>query len=344
MAKRSSSGIKAKLNQVGLVVKDVRKVAENYWNILGIGPWNIMTMRSPDIYGKYGGKPAYFGLKVGLVQVGPLELELMEPLEGPSCMSDFLADYGEGVQHLQYTVGSADELGKHIDILVKNGFPLIMDGYVADNGRWAFVDTTSHLKVIWEAVKYPDNFTAPTVRFPADPKAVSPARIKVKAINRISLSVKNIEKVTKSFEEILGIGSWEIFDIAPPKLHGYVYQGKPGDFSVRAALTKSGKTELELIQPLSGDSVHTEQISKHGEGVNHLSFTVDNMQKTIEVMEGEGFPVLQSGHALYEGYFSYFDTLATMKVILEAWELPKAGAKVGTWADIDPSFVTHVSS
>ncbi|GAI83644.1 unnamed protein product, partial [marine sediment metagenome] len=42
MAQASPAKVKAKdITQVAIAVYDVRMVAENYWNILGIGPWEI---------------------------------------------------------------------------------------------------------------------------------------------------------------------------------------------------------------------------------------------------------------------------------------------------------------
>ena len=31
------------INQIGVVVKDLKKALENYWKTLGIGPWRIHT-------------------------------------------------------------------------------------------------------------------------------------------------------------------------------------------------------------------------------------------------------------------------------------------------------------
>ncbi|MFC1938783.1 VOC family protein [Chloroflexota bacterium] len=111
---------------------------------------------------------------------------------------------------------------------------------------------------------------------------------------------------------------------------------------MRVALTKVGPVELELIQPVAGDIVYSDHINKYGEGINHLCFTVDSVDKTIGILEEEGFPVLQSGRALHEDYFAYFDTSGPLKVIWEAWEPPKGNIPVGTWAGIDPSAVTRV--
>ncbi len=346
MAQTSEGEIKVKaITQVGIVVKDVEQVARNYWNILGIGPWDIITAGPPEIHEReYLGKPVYYIAKIGFAKVGAVELELLEPVEGSSTYHDFLTEHGEGAHHLQYLVDSFEEFDRHIKVFAKRGIPVLMGGRFGSGVRFAYMDTISPLKTILEPVKLANEWPVPVTKYPPDASAVSPARIKVKAITQVSLSVKNLEVVMGNYTNLLGIDGWGVYDVAPPMMHDYTYRGRPGSFSMRAALTKVGAVELELIQPVAGDSVYSDHISKYGEGINHLCFTVDSVEKTIQIMEEEGFPLLQSGRALYEDYFAYFDTSGPLKTIWEAWEPPKAGAPVGTWAGIDPSVVTRVSN
>ena len=37
------------LTQVGIVVKDIEKVVGGYWNVLGVGPWQIVTFAPPSM-------------------------------------------------------------------------------------------------------------------------------------------------------------------------------------------------------------------------------------------------------------------------------------------------------
>jgi len=116
MSQASPAEIKVPaLTQVALIVKNVDEAMKNYWNILGIGPWNVLSMRAPHVHDMtYHGKPAYFELKVGLCQVGTCELELMQTIKGPTTGDDFMAKHGEGAHHLQYLVDSVDVLDKHV--------------------------------------------------------------------------------------------------------------------------------------------------------------------------------------------------------------------------------------
>ena len=47
-----------KISQVAIAVNDLPLVVENYWSILGIGPWNIYAWEYPDVYERtYHGQP-----------------------------------------------------------------------------------------------------------------------------------------------------------------------------------------------------------------------------------------------------------------------------------------------
>ena len=37
------------LEQVGIVVRDLQKSMENYWNNFGIGPWNVLHFLSSEL-------------------------------------------------------------------------------------------------------------------------------------------------------------------------------------------------------------------------------------------------------------------------------------------------------
>ena len=72
MAQVSPAKVKVKgINQVALVVKDIQATVENYWNILGSGPWTIYPWEAPLVYDrKYHGKPARGREKLAMVRVG----------------------------------------------------------------------------------------------------------------------------------------------------------------------------------------------------------------------------------------------------------------------------------
>ena len=326
MARTSPAEIKVpSLHQLGIAVKDAEKVAQNYWNILGIGPWDIITLRYPHIYDRtHRGKPKHHcAVKLALTHVGQIELALMETLESDTTYSDFMAGHGEGPHHLQYEVGSLVELDKHVELMAKKGASSAMSFHFGNGGGVNYIDATSTLKAIWGVVKIPDELSAPTIKYPVNESAISPAKAKVKAITKIGIVVKNLEAVMESYWNLLGIGPWEVCEVVPPTLHDITYYGKPGNYTMRVAFARVGPIQIELLQRVSGDNLHRDLIWEQGEGIHHIGFLADDINETTQIMEKAGFPTVMSGK-LFNGSFAYYDTGEPLKTIWEAFQPPKA--------------------
>ena len=324
MAETSHAEIKiGALNQVGLIVKDIEKTVKDYWNILGIGPHLIVTVEPVDGYTMtYRGKAARYKFKASFCRVGAVELELIESIEGSTIYKDYLKKYGEGANHVQSLAKSVKEVDRNIEIMSMNGFPLLMGGRYGNEIAFAYIDTVSALKTIWETVKMPDEPSGVPVIYPSSDQKVSPAKVKVKAINRIGIVVLDVEKVKESYQKILGISPWDILELSSPELHDVTYRSKVVNPRWKIASATAGPVQLELIQPISGKNIYADFLDNNGEGIHHIQFMVDDIEETNRIMKEEGFPVLMGGE--YHGErFAYYDTLGPLKVIWKAVQAPK---------------------
>ena len=112
------------VSQIGIVVKDVEKTAEYYFSMFGIGPFTIQeaSMEGSVSYGK----PAPVKMKVAFAQMGPVEIELIQPLEGGELYTEFLRSKGEGLHHLGIDVGDFDTYDRILAELDNRGIkPLL---------------------------------------------------------------------------------------------------------------------------------------------------------------------------------------------------------------------------
>ncbi|MHB8105574.1 MAG: VOC family protein [Dehalococcoidales bacterium] len=87
------------------------------------------------------------------------------------------------------------------------------------------------------------------------------------------------------------------------------YRGKPFIPSQRVAIqiTQIGNMELELIQPINGESPHQEFLTKKGEGIQHLGFFVDNLKEEVDRLTDEGSTVLLTSQFKGGGGVAYLD-------------------------------------
>ena len=97
------------VSQVGIVVKDIEKTVAFYYSTFGIGPFAIV----PEVKfegAMLRGQPISTSIKVAFAQSGPVQIELIQPLEGENIYTEFLESKGEGLHHLGFQVDDFDGL------------------------------------------------------------------------------------------------------------------------------------------------------------------------------------------------------------------------------------------
>lgn len=125
-------------------------------------------------------------------------------------------------------------------------------------------------------------------------------------LHHIGLVVKDMDKTIERLKA-LGIGPFTP-RILPPDAKE-TYRGKPFNPSqrVKIQITKIGDIELELIQPINGESPHQEFLSKKGEGIQHLGFMVENLEENVNNLTGEGSSILLTSEFKGGGGVAYLD-------------------------------------
>ena len=148
-------------------------------------------------------------------------------------------------------------------------------------------------------------------------KRIDPRLQKLLALpapDQIGMVVTSIEKSIDAYSSLLGWGPFEVFQREYTEL---IYRGKLGGFKYRVALAQISPTlQLEFIENIEGDSIYTEFLRAHGDGVHHFGFTVENMDQRIAAMQELGIGVLQSGKRPGRS-FAYMDTEPLVGTIVE---------------------------
>ena len=138
---------------MGVIVRDMDKAIEHY-SSLGIGPFESLRKLLP-IERKVLGKPIdpdNFRLKVRVTQMGPVQLELIQPVAGESLWKEFLETKGEGINHLGFFV---DDIDKEEAKLVEKGFKVLYSSRFQSGGGATYFDTGKVGGVILELIQWP---------------------------------------------------------------------------------------------------------------------------------------------------------------------------------------------
>lgn len=113
-------------------------------------------------------------------------------------------------------------------------------------------------------------------------------------IDQVAWIVRDLDRAIATFAPIFGE-----FSTMESALEGCEYRGRQADVTLRIGFARSGPIEIELIQPVSGESPHFELLEKHGEGVHHVRFRVDDLADARARLERIGFQVIWA-HAMPE--------------------------------------------
>ena len=123
---------------------------------------------------------------------------------------------------------------------------------------------------------------------------------------QIGYVVLDLHAAVRFFKQTLGVPDfmvWENF-----MLDDQTYNGAPADYVQSIAFGYLGDMQVELIQPLSGESTYSAYLRQTPKGgVQHLGILVDDFDAAVAAMTARGFKNVQSGcHG--ETRLVYFDT------------------------------------
>jgi catechol 2,3-dioxygenase-like lactoylglutathione lyase family enzyme len=127
-------------DQIGVVVRDIQKTIETYTELFQWGPFEIAEREYreyTEATSTYHGKPGNFKYRVAYAQLGPIQLELIQPLDGRSIYDEFLETRGEGLHHFGVSI---DRIEERIAALKQMGIEVLQSGE-RPGRKHAFMDT-----------------------------------------------------------------------------------------------------------------------------------------------------------------------------------------------------------
>jgi hypothetical protein len=143
------------VGQIGIVVRDLEAACHRYSALWRCGPWRVFTY-SPAIlsHQMYRGETSKFAVRIALNPTTP-QIELLQPLAGPSVYDDWLDRRGEGLHHLAVYVEDADEA---VGSLAAVGYRVLQEGRgfgLEGDGAFVYFDTEHDLGYLLEVVQPP---------------------------------------------------------------------------------------------------------------------------------------------------------------------------------------------
>ena len=101
----------------------------------------------------------------------------------------------------------------------------------------------------------------------------------ITAIDHIGVAVKNMDQAAAQFENLLGLT--------------ISAQEEVEDQQLIAALVPTDTTRFELMQPTDPESVVGRFLERSGEGIHHICFEVDDIQREIDELKAREVQLVQ---------------------------------------------------
>ena len=97
-------------------------------------------------------------------------------------------------------------------------------------------------------------------------------------VDHIGIAVKSIDEALKFYEDVLGIKC--------------VSQEVVEEQKVKVAFLPVGDTEVELLESTDEEGPIAKFIEKKGEGIQHIAYKVDDIEKSIEELKAKGIRMI----------------------------------------------------
>ena len=165
--------------------------------------------------------------------------------------------------------------------------------------------------------------------------------LKLPKVGQLGFVVNNIEKSLPYYASFYNLGIW-----FTPNYANKEFQVDHDQVNVDIDLTfaYSGNIQIELIE-IKGqeDNLYHRHLTNNGEGLHHLGFYVNNLDKRIRLCNKLGIEVLMQGKLGLDGgglaRFAYLDTVKLCGTILELAEVRLYGLSVP-----QTSFMMHIAT
>jgi catechol 2,3-dioxygenase-like lactoylglutathione lyase family enzyme len=146
-----------RLNQLGIVIKDMDRAMDYFSRTFGLGPWFRAGLADEEHY-RGGTERIQFDLDIVMAFSGGIMLELISHLKGDrNIYLDHLEEHGEGIHHLGFFVNDFD---RRMEAVRDAGIGVLQSGIIRSGGKvggsetkYAYLDTAETGGIIFEYIQ-----------------------------------------------------------------------------------------------------------------------------------------------------------------------------------------------
>ena len=269
------------VDQVLWVVNDLTSTM-SHWASLGFN--QVIDLDTVDANMKIAGKTVR--LRMAKANLGGANITWIQPLEGESVFSGFHGSYGDGAMGLVHRLADNKTLQRELERLSDKGVKVKEEVSIETNrGNFYFVltDTRDQGKYYLGYTVGDDNVKIM--------QGLSSENLHNLRLNQYAFAIRDPGPVSV-FWHMLGQPE---FEINHPELGNTHYYGAIVDHDLNQGWQRHGTIAYEWCIPLKPPIVYDDHIRKHGEGIHHLAYAVDDMDKVLADYRSKGYVISMGG-------------------------------------------------
>jgi methylmalonyl-CoA/ethylmalonyl-CoA epimerase len=136
--------------QVAVVVKDIDVARKAWAGVFGVQVPEVSVAEShPSRPTRYHGSLSDAEAKLAFLDMGNLQVEIIQPLGGKSTWQEFLDTRGEGIHHIAFSVKDINGVEKKFEM---QDMPVVQNGGW-DGGAYSYIDASKNLGCILELLE-----------------------------------------------------------------------------------------------------------------------------------------------------------------------------------------------
>lgn len=256
----------------------VEDIDSTIWHWRNLGFYEIHEPEDANVSFKKSGSS--FSFRTATANLGGAYVIWIEPGTHHSIFSEFQREYGDGAMSLVHNLQDSQKFNKEIDRLSNLGIDILDEVSLSIHGKkmdYVFMDTREKGKYVLGFIKGGES----EILF----EGLGKDNLHEMVINQYAFAISDPGPVSDFWKMI---GQPE-FQINHPELGNMHYFGEPTDHSLIQGWQRHGDVSFEWCIPVKLPIVYDDHIKSHGEGIHHLAFTVNDMNKVLEDYEAKGY-------------------------------------------------------
>ena len=298
------------VDQVLWIVNDLENTIMQ-WAKLGFE--QVMDMGTVDVALKKS--RVLIRVRLAKANLGGAQVTWIQPPGNGSFFSEFKDSYGEGAMSLVHRLDNEKTLKRELKRLSLLGVKIKEEIIISTENKklhYVLMDT-------WDEGKYYLGLTYgnPEIQMTGDLTSENLHNMK---LNQYAFAIRNESmKDVSAFWHKIGFPE---FEINHPELGEKHYYESEVDHDLIQGWQRHGDIAYEWCIPISTPIVYDDHIKKHGEGIHHLAYAVEDMDKVLEDYKAKGYVVSMGGTwgekgKLGSGRYEYIDLEDTGGVTAE---------------------------